>query len=93
MSIAGGMLALLTSCSCLEWIFLILAGKKDNHLNLGEFEFWHHPNTDYGVSCHKASENRCSIDGHSSTSIFDWIFFILAGNEDNHKLAALERQE
>ena len=39
-----------------EWIFFILAGKKNNHKVLNAFEFRPHPTTDYGVSCPLASE-------------------------------------
>ena len=36
--------------------FFILAGNKDSHNSLDEFEFWPDPNTDNEVSYHWASE-------------------------------------
>ena len=35
----------------LEWIFFILADKKDNYKSLDEFEIHQDPITYYGVSC------------------------------------------
>ena len=37
------------------------------------------------VSMATDSSHREACD-HSSSFIFDWIFFILAGNKDNHKM-------
>ena len=37
-------------------IFYIFADKKDNYKSLDEFEFRQDSITDYGVSCHWASE-------------------------------------
>ena len=31
-------------------------------------------------------KNQCNCCQQSSTFIFDWIFFIYGGNEDNHKV-------
>ena len=71
--------------------FLILAGKEDNHKIWDEFEFQLDLTMNCGVSCPSAFEKKtyrliiwksCS---HSSTVIFDWIFFIVAGNEDNYE--------
>ena len=33
-----------------DWIFFILAGYKDNHKSLDEFEFWRNFTTDCGVT-------------------------------------------
>ena len=38
------------------WIFIILAGNKDNHKSLDEFEFLSDPITNYWVSCPWVSE-------------------------------------
>ena len=38
-------------CFHLEWIFIILAGNKDNHKSLNEFEFLPSPITNFWVSC------------------------------------------
>ena len=35
-----------------NWIFLILAGKDDNHKSLDEFKFRPDPTTDCRVNCH-----------------------------------------
>ena len=38
-----------------EWIFFILADKKDNYKSLGEFVFGQDPMAYYGVNCPWAS--------------------------------------
>ena len=44
-----------------EWIFFVLAGNKDTHERLNEYEFEIKPGptTDYGVSC--PVSDRCII--------------------------------
>ena len=37
--------------SFFAWIVFILAGNKDMHKSLDEFEFQADPTTDYGVTC------------------------------------------
>ena len=74
--------------SFLDGSSFILAGYEDNYKSLDEYEFRSDPNTDYRVSCISGS-GKIQIDlyweeccDHSSLFSFDWIFFILAGNED-----------
>ena len=40
-----------SSAFIFKWIFFFLAGNKDNHKSLDEFEFQPDPITDYGVNC------------------------------------------
>ena len=57
------------------------------HKNLNEFEFLPDPTTDWSylpLSTRKINILSC---GHAIPFIFDWIFFIFAGNKDNHKVA------
>ena len=49
------------------------------HESLDEFEFRQDPTTDYRLDLQW--EKCCE---HSSAFIFDWIFFIVAGNRDMH---------
>ena len=71
-------------------IYVILAGNEDNHI-LQEFEFRSDLANDCRVSCPRAY-GKIPIDlqwgknrKHSSSFIFDRIFFILAGKEDNRR--------
>ena len=57
------------------------------HNSLDGFGFQPDPTTDYGVTYPERLKNLCIMCEHSSTLMFDWIFFILAGNEDNHKVS------
>ena len=41
-----------------NWYFFIIAGNKDMHKMLGEFEFNPDQTIDYGVTCHSASVKR-----------------------------------
>ena len=74
-------------------IFFILAGNEDSHKISDEFEIRVDSTLDCGVSCPWAFEKipidlqweRCCE--HSSANISDQIFFILAGNKDNHKIS------
>ena len=61
------------------------------HESLDEFEIWGDSTTEDGVSCPLAYEKnpidlqrgkRCHL---IFSTIFDWILFIFAGNEDMHK--------
>ena len=72
-----------------EWIFFIHADKKDNYKSLNNFEFRQDTMADDGLSCPWASLKLIDnvVTTHSSTLIFDWIFFIFAGDKDNHKIS------
>ena len=80
-----------SSAFIFDWIFFILAGNEDNHKSFDEFEFCPALTWVYDVSCPRASGiitidfngRKCCC--HSSTFIFDLIFFILIGNKDMHK--------
>ena len=77
--------------SIFDSILFILAGNKDNHKSLDEYEFQAEQTSDYGVNCPWASGKICMelqwkiCCDHSSAFIFERIFLILAGNMDNHK--------
>ena len=55
------------------------------HKNLDEFEFLPDPTSDRSYLPLSAKINILSC-GHSSAFIFEQIFFILSGIEDNHKV-------
>ena len=67
---------------------LILAGKEDMHESLYEFKFRSETTTDSRVIYPCTSEKvMYNVLQHSSASIFDRIFFILAGNENIHNIS------
>ena len=73
----------MTSGPLVDRIFFILSGIKDIHVILDEFEIRQDSTMDCGVSLSdwKMAVKCCE---HSSTYIFDRIFFILLGNKDSH---------
>ena len=71
-----------SSAFIFKWIFIILAGNKDNHNSLNGLDFLQNSNTNYWVSCPWVFEKCCD---HSSVFIFDWILFIRACNKDSYK--------
>ena len=69
---------------------LFFVGNEDNHNSLTKFEFLPAPTRTAGLSALEHLEIS-SIDlqwgkccDHASGFIFEWIFFCLAGNMDNH---------
>ena len=64
-------------------MLLILAGNKNIHKCLNEFELWPVLATDYGVSCPSASKNRCHI---VFSFAIDRVLFKVAGNDDMHNI-------
>ena len=57
---------------------------------MDEFEFQPDPTTECGVTCPQMSEKSMyyvvNTLERSSAFIFDWNFFIIAGNKDNYKV-------
>ena len=66
-------------------IILILAGNEDMHESLDEFKFQPDTTTNSRVICPCVSE-KLMYNVNTSSFIFDRIFFILAGKEDNHNI-------
>ena len=66
-------------------IIFILAGYRDMHKSLEEFEIWPDPTTDYGVikNPHILIMGKTLLPLFSA--VFDQILYILAGNDDIHK--------
>ena len=62
---------------------MILAGNGDIHKRLDEVEFGQGLKTDYGVSCHCASKDRCL---HFFSVAIDPIHFRSVGNKDIHNI-------
>ena len=59
------------------------------HESFDEFEIWPDSTTDYRVRC-PCEKNSIDLQWgkrchHIFSSIFDWILFIFADNEDMHK--------
>ena len=68
-------------------IFFKLAGNKDMHNIMNEFEFRPDRTTDYGVSCPLASKKYLKNRRHHFFSVaIDPILFKHAGNEDMHNI-------
>ena len=73
-----------------NWILLILSCNKDNYLSVDEFEIlqdltknlWYSCPWAYGKIPKDLYWEKCCH--HSGTFIFEWIFFIPAGNKTNH---------
>ena len=56
------------------------------HESLDEFKFWSNTTTNSRVICLCTSEKLIyNVCEHSSAYIFDWIFFIFAGNKENQQ--------
>ena len=71
-------------------IFFKLAGNKDMHNIMNEFEFRPDRTTDYGVAAHERRRN-IPIDlkwgkwyFHFFSVVFDWILLILPCNKNKH---------
>ena len=71
-------------------IFVKLAGNQDSHKISHEFEFRLNWISHFGVTC-PCGQIKFSIDVlwclHLFLVVFDLILFILAGNEDMHKVS------
>ena len=69
-------------------IILILAVNEDMHKSSDEFKFRPDTTTNFRVIGPCASEKKKDVYccERSSAIIFDRIFFIFAGNKDNHKV-------
>ena len=71
-------------------IFIKLAGIQDSYKISDEFEFWLDRISHFGVTC-PCGRIKFSIDIwwclHLFSVVFDPILFILAGNEDMHKIS------
>ena len=71
--------------TALKWIFLILAGNKDTHKRLNEFDFGHiQPAATELAALERLKYSSISCD-HSGAFIFHLIFFILVSYLDIHK--------
>ena len=66
-----------------DWIFFILAGNEDNYKSLDELNFGRILPLTSELAALERLKKRHIILLHSSAFIFDRIFFILAGIEDN----------
>ena len=73
-----------------DQIFVKLAGNQDSHKISDEFEFRLDRMSHFGVTC-PCGRIKFSIDIlwclHLFSVVFDPILFILAGNEDMHKIS------
>ena len=65
-----------------DLIHFILAGNKDMHKVLDEFEFYPHPTTDYGAFALKCLKNLSKTGVSIFSRLFDAILFKLAGIGD-----------
>ena len=76
----------------IDQIFFKLAGNKNMHNIMKEFEFRPDRTTDYGVSCPWASKkypyrpyNGGKWCFHFFSVVFDWILLILSCNKNKHE--------
>ena len=73
-----------------DWTFVKLAGNQDSHIISDEFEFWLDRISHFGVTC-PCGRIKFSLDIlrclHLFSVVFDPILFILAGNENMHKIS------
>ena len=74
-----------------DWIFSLLVSNENNLKSSAEVAYWPDRTSAAKLAALESLE-KIPIDlqwekcfEHSGASVFEWIFFIRAGNEDMHK--------
>ena len=74
-----------SSAFIFDWILFTLAGNKDNHESLNEFQFLPDPITNFALAAWAFEKWLYCVIKSLAPSFFDWILFILACNKESYK--------